>query len=757
MWRYANIIPLLKAGKSPGSLASFRPVSLTSCVVKTFERMLSVRLYQIAESGGMLSSLQAGFRKGRSCEDQIVRVVQAIEDGFQQKRMHRSVLVMLDYSKAYDRVWRQKLLLSMEEKGVPMKIVRWLSAFLNNRLAKVHFQGTASKARTMRQGLPQGSVLSPLLFLFFIDNLANELPDDTLNAMFADDVCALATARSREDAQDAAQRTVNIISTWSQDWKLGLNVAKCECSFFSTWSKEANWMPTIKLFDTDLQRLFDDGVEFTFRKTPRLLGVILDRQLSFGPQVDHVTCEATKKLKLLSMLGRADWGWKKADLMKLNTTFCLSKMMYAPSGWQPWCSDTQVKRLQVTQNKALRIVNGQFQDTPVEALLLEANTVSMATHMHRAAMKSAEKAMRMPADHPRRTTWERSMDSRNCRKSWHTECTKTLRTFPLEFSNRLSFEFFVHPPWNAVQVEAHPDLPGVAGRNDDEATKRSCAIRRLDDLGADVVIYTDGSADAGFRRGGSAAIVTRGSAEEPVVSETIMRKGAALTSSYEEELQAMEDALSWSVENGEVGQRIVVATDSQSLCSALRFGGEEVAGLRCKLQRCSAEVVIQWIPGHSDIPGNELVDLHAKQAARMEGDGRPISYKSACATINRLVIDPPTSHPRVAKVYEKFSAVKEKAISSRKDQVLLARIRSGHALEFEEYRAKIKNEGDPTCIRCDSSPGNLEHWLVCPGTLEARHRLFGRGDVDLSALTEHPQEAIRLARSTLRPGLKKSL
>ena len=86
--------------------------------------------------------------------------------------------------------------------------------------------------------------------------------------------------------------------------------------------------------------------------------------------------------------------------------------------------------------------------------------------------------------------------------------------------------------------------------------------------------------------------MTRGSAEKPVVMGTMRRKGAALTSSYEEEVQAMEDAVSWIVENGEDGQRIVVATDSQSLCSALRFGGEEVAGLRGKLQRCSAEVVI---------------------------------------------------------------------------------------------------------------------------------------------------------------------
>ena len=127
-------------------------------------------------------------------------MVQAIEDGFQKKSMEKSVMVMLDYSKAYDKVWQQRLLLSMADKGIPMKFLKWIDAFLGNRLARVRFQDATSKVRVMRHGLPQGAVLSPLLFLFFIDNLAKELPSETLNALFADDVTILATERSKEDA-----------------------------------------------------------------------------------------------------------------------------------------------------------------------------------------------------------------------------------------------------------------------------------------------------------------------------------------------------------------------------------------------------------------------------------------------------------------------------------------------------------------------------------------------------------------------------
>ena len=109
IWRVAVIIPILKAGKPASEVASYRPISLTSCVVKLLERMLADRLYYIAETKNLFSPFQAGSRRGRSCEDQILRIVQAIEDGFQKKPMHRSVLVLLDFSKACDTVWTTRL------------------------------------------------------------------------------------------------------------------------------------------------------------------------------------------------------------------------------------------------------------------------------------------------------------------------------------------------------------------------------------------------------------------------------------------------------------------------------------------------------------------------------------------------------------------------------------------------------------------------------------------------------------------------
>ena len=251
------------------------------------------------ESAGIIHRFQAGFRKGRSCEDQILKVVQAIENGFAKPEMERTVLVLLDFSSAYDTVWREKLLTSLYEQGIPLQFIRWLSCFLSNRVARVRLGDATSSARIMRQGLPQGAVLSPLLFVLYINNLAKLLPEEATNALFADDVTTACTDRRKEEAERLAQRVVDIVVNWSEDWKLKLNSSKSEVGFFSTYSHDAKCEPSITI----------GGSRIPYKKYPRMLGVHLDCQLSFVKQTEEAVKQASGKLKLLAVLANTEWGW----------------------------------------------------------------------------------------------------------------------------------------------------------------------------------------------------------------------------------------------------------------------------------------------------------------------------------------------------------------------------------------------------------------------------------------------------------------
>ena len=388
IWRNAIIVPLLKAGKSASELASFRPISLTSCVVKLLERMFAERLYDMAETKGMLSDLQAGFRKGRGCEDQILRLVQKIDDGFQKK--HKSLLVLLDFSKAYDTVWRERLLTTMLDRGIPSQYVQWLFAFLQNRQANVRFNGTLSKTKKMCQGLPQGSVLAPILFLFYINELAAFLPDDVLISMYADDVSILATSKTLEDAEQLAQKAVDAVVTWSTKWKLNLNGTKSEAAFFSRSTTDSIWTPTIKIAGRTIKHeLF-----------PRLLGVTLDKQLIFNKHVEIITDKATGKMRMLGAISHSSWGWRKQDLRKVYLAHIQSILTFASSSWQPALSDSTMHKLEVKQNQALRMITGQARSSPTEAIRNEAGVRSIQATANANCLCSMEKALRLPTNHP---------------------------------------------------------------------------------------------------------------------------------------------------------------------------------------------------------------------------------------------------------------------------------------------------------------------------------------------------------------------
>ena len=343
---------------------------------------------------------QAGFRKGRSCEDQITRVVQHISDGFNRSPFHRSVMVLLDFSKAYDTVWRERLLLTMIDTGVPMPLIQWLNGFLSNRRARVRFNGVNSGCRPMRQGLPQGSVLAPLLFLFYINTLAEILPPQNLNSMFADDLGIIATSRSREEAQANAQVTVNLVSEWSKEWKLNLNGSKSEVSYFSTWTQESAWEPEIII----------DGKPIEYNPNPRLLGVILDRSLTFETHVAEVSRSATQSCRMLSTLANTTFGWHKHSLVPIYQSMILSKMDYAGPAWQG--NTFHIDKLDKAQNKALRLITGQFKDTPLDALRAEAGVVSFQTRVNRNLLISKEKALRLDENHPRRLAYDLSIPKR---------------------------------------------------------------------------------------------------------------------------------------------------------------------------------------------------------------------------------------------------------------------------------------------------------------------------------------------------------
>jgi hypothetical protein len=148
-------------------------------------------------------------------------------------------MALIDFSQAFDKVWREELLGILMEKGIPLQFVRWISSFLENRQARVLLNNVLSHIRPMKQGVPQGSVLAPLLFLFFIDSISADLPPEVFDAIFADDVAIWTSDHSKEAALARIQTGVNKLADWAKKKKMLINCAKSEITFFASWSGDA--------------------------------------------------------------------------------------------------------------------------------------------------------------------------------------------------------------------------------------------------------------------------------------------------------------------------------------------------------------------------------------------------------------------------------------------------------------------------------------------------------------------------------------
>ena len=225
-----------------------------------------------------------------------------------------------------------------------------------------------------------------------------------------------------------------------------------------------------------------------------------------------------------------------------------SKLDYAAPAWQPWLSDTNLSSLDCLQNHSLRLITGQLVSTPLEALRLEADVQSYPTCSKRLILKANVKALCSTDDHLERNARDVNIPHRLQSRSSFCRKAEEHSTLPLpDLQHRQNITHFPSRPWQ--QSSSHVgrisiSVPGITGRADDNSIKRQCSLSTIALYQADYVIYTDGSASGGIRNGGAAAVVTRGCPLQPDVVTIIKTKGRTFTNSYEEEVAAMESALS---------------------------------------------------------------------------------------------------------------------------------------------------------------------------------------------------------------------
>ena len=220
-WKQSNVIPIFKKGDR-SSAANYRPISLTSVCSKILEHIIHSQIMRHLDAHQILSDQQHGFRKKSSCESQQILTIQ---DLVSSKEEHEQMdAVFMDFNKA-DKVGHQRLAIKLDHYGIRGNLLQWLKNFLAKRSQQVLVGGHSSSPAPVTSGMPQGTVLGPLSFLIYINDMLLKVSSTT--RLFADDSLSYRRIKSPEDAQ-ILQEDLDRLQQWEKDWQMPFNPIQCE-------------------------------------------------------------------------------------------------------------------------------------------------------------------------------------------------------------------------------------------------------------------------------------------------------------------------------------------------------------------------------------------------------------------------------------------------------------------------------------------------------------------------------------------------
>ena len=229
-WEQATVIPIPKPGKDHTEPNNYRPIALTSCLCKTLERMINVRLVWYLESNNLISPVQSGFRSERSTNDNLVRLETFIRDAFVAKE--HVVAVFFDLEKAYDTTWRYGILRDLHDLGIRGGLATFIESFLADRWIQVRDGSTLSEQFDQAQGVPQGSILSTTLFNIKINSIMDCLDPKTDGSLYVDDFCMCYRSKSMRTIERHLQQCINRIEKWASHNGFKFSKSKTQCVHF---------------------------------------------------------------------------------------------------------------------------------------------------------------------------------------------------------------------------------------------------------------------------------------------------------------------------------------------------------------------------------------------------------------------------------------------------------------------------------------------------------------------------------------------
>ena len=322
-------------------------------------------MYRFLEDSNLFFKLQFGFRQNTSTNHALVNIINEIQSKLDKGQLSCGVFV--DLQKAFDTVDHKILLKKLEHYGVRGITLKWFISYLKNRNQFVYVNGFSSKSSVIKHGVPQGSILGPLLFIIYINDLHKAIPNSTVHH-FADDTNFLLSDTSLKKLTLKINQDMTCLSKWLRSNKLALNVSKTELIVFKRPSRILNFKYHFKI----------DGHKIKPKSTIKYLGLTLDEHITWKPYLDQLTCKLNRKIGIISKLRHFN---PLSFLKNVYYAFFDSLLNY---GCQVWGVSNQsiIDKIQKLQNRALRKITFTARQTSISPVYKQLEILKFEDMIH---------------------------------------------------------------------------------------------------------------------------------------------------------------------------------------------------------------------------------------------------------------------------------------------------------------------------------------------------------------------------------------
>ena len=676
---------------------------------------MNTRLVWVLEEKNLISKFQCGFRENHSTNDHLVRFETFVHEAFARKR--QVLAVFFDLEKAYDTTWKYGILQDLYKLDFRGRLPLFIQNFLTDRHFNVKTGNQFSDSYLQETGVPQGSILSPILFNLKINDIMRSVSSNVNASLFVDDFAIYMEGKHLQHLERTMQLCINRVHKWVSENGFKFSVMKTVCVHFHR--QRIYQEPSLTL----------DGQAIPVREETKFLGVIFDKRMTFRSHILNLKRKAQRALNLLRVVGNTDWGADRDTLLKLYRTLVRSKLDYGCIIYGS-AKKNILKMLDPIHHQGLRVALGAFRTSPIKSLYAEAGEPSLQHRREKLSMVYFMKLKSLPHNPCFESIKNHSspefFENKNSDPCFGARTNTHIKNAKINMNEIEENLLQKPPPWEQYNLNFDTSLAEFGKKTTNNVILEKEFLHIKQKYKNCYEIYTDGSKQE--ERVGAAAFFP----DQP--GEAVSARLADGSSIFSAELEGILMAIRKIKKMERRTKNFAIYIDSLSAVDAVKnkcYKNSRLLKIYDLIRNIQSHVYITfvWVPAHVGILGNESVDKIAKSALTKAVRDKQICWSDLKPKINTYLNytwQNDWDEEIGNKLHEILPNLKEnlpnRTSTNRRQETKMSRLRIGHTWLTHCYL--LKNEDQPFCYACDS-PLTVKHILIeCSDFLHTREKYY---------------------------------